>query len=389
MIRANVEEEREATMARFLGGLNKDIANEYSDVFPDDLHQGLPPLRGIEHQIDLIPGAAIPNRPAYRSNPAETKELQKQVEELLEKGHIRESLSPCAVPVLLVPKKDESWRMCCSFCMDKVHFLGFVVTSDGIEVDEDKVKAIRDWPSPTSASEFCMDKVHFLGFVVTSDGIEVDEDKVKAIRDWPSPTSDQRPLMFFSEKLSGAALKYPTYDKELYALYRALHTWQHYLWSKEGKENVVADALSRRYVLLNSLSARLLGFEHIKELYADFGDIYNSCGDVAVLREFHLFDGDAYDSRTNPFEERGNDANQLGQEQGREEHEEMISNPIVLPRGPITRSRAKKIQQALNCHLQGLVTLASNGLHGLHGMPRLETRAEDVNFNLLQVDIHE
>jgi len=79
-----------------------------------------------------------------------------------------------------------------------------------------------------------------------------------------------------------------------------------------------------------------------------------------------------------------------GQELGREEHvDEEISNPIVLPRGPITRSRAKKIQQALICHLQDLVTLASNGLHGMHGMSSLEIKAEDVNFNLLQVDVHD
>ena len=38
-----------------------------------------------------------------------------------------------------------------------------------------------------------------------------------------------RPIAYFSEKLSGAALKYPTYDKELYALVRTLETWQHYL----------------------------------------------------------------------------------------------------------------------------------------------------------------
>ncbi|XP_075657419.1 uncharacterized protein LOC142627439 [Castanea sativa] len=88
------------------------LLQEYEDVFPNDVPSGLPPIRGIEHQIDFVPGATIPNRPAYRSNPEETKELQRQVEELLTKGHVRESMSPCAVPVLLVPKKDGTWRMC-------------------------------------------------------------------------------------------------------------------------------------------------------------------------------------------------------------------------------------------------------------------------------------
>ncbi|XP_073046069.1 uncharacterized protein [Primulina eburnea] len=87
------------------------LLQEFDDVFPEELPQGLPPLRGIERQIDLVPGSALPNRPAYRSNPEETKELQRQVSELLDKGFVRESMSPCAVPVLLVPKKDGSWRM--------------------------------------------------------------------------------------------------------------------------------------------------------------------------------------------------------------------------------------------------------------------------------------
>uniref|UniRef100_A0A2N9FKL4 Retrotransposon gag domain-containing protein n=1 Tax=Fagus sylvatica TaxID=28930 RepID=A0A2N9FKL4_FAGSY len=77
------------------------LLQEYEDVFPEETPHGLPPIRGIEHQIDFVPGATIPNRPAYRSNPEETKELQRQVSELLEKGHVRESMSPCAVPVLL------------------------------------------------------------------------------------------------------------------------------------------------------------------------------------------------------------------------------------------------------------------------------------------------
>src|ERR1044071_774898 len=40
-------------------------------------------------------------------------------------------------------------------------------------------------------------------------------------------------IAFFSEKLKGACLNYSTYDKELYALFRVLKTWQHYLWPKE------------------------------------------------------------------------------------------------------------------------------------------------------------
>ncbi|XP_025791792.1 uncharacterized protein LOC112872973, partial [Panicum hallii] len=89
-----------------------DLLQDFEDVFPDEIPAGLPPLCGIEHQIDLVPGASLPNRPAYRTNPEETKEIQRQVKELLDKGYVRESLSPCAVPVLLVPKKDGSWRMC-------------------------------------------------------------------------------------------------------------------------------------------------------------------------------------------------------------------------------------------------------------------------------------
>jgi hypothetical protein len=87
------------------------VLQQYGDVFPNDT-SGLPPIRGIEHQIDYVPDAIIPNRPAYRSNPEETKKLQRQVEELMSKGHVRESISPCAVLVLLVPKMDGTWRMC-------------------------------------------------------------------------------------------------------------------------------------------------------------------------------------------------------------------------------------------------------------------------------------
>jgi hypothetical protein len=88
------------------------LLQEYMDVFPSEIPPRLPPVRGIEHKIDLIPGASLPNRAAYWTNPKETKEIQHQVQDLLDRGYIRESLSPCSVPVLLVPKKDDTWRMC-------------------------------------------------------------------------------------------------------------------------------------------------------------------------------------------------------------------------------------------------------------------------------------
>jgi hypothetical protein len=60
------------------------VLQEFSDVFPKEVLTGLPPLRGIEHQIDLILGASLPNRAPYRTNPEEMKEIQKQVQALLD-----------------------------------------------------------------------------------------------------------------------------------------------------------------------------------------------------------------------------------------------------------------------------------------------------------------
>ncbi|KAH0747461.1 hypothetical protein KY285_009118 [Solanum tuberosum] len=72
----------------------------------------VPPLKGIENQIDFVSGSHWPTKLAYRSNPGESEELQRQVEEPLNKGYVKKSTSMCVVPVQLVPKKGGSWRMC-------------------------------------------------------------------------------------------------------------------------------------------------------------------------------------------------------------------------------------------------------------------------------------
>ncbi|XP_017416426.2 uncharacterized protein LOC108327205, partial [Vigna angularis] len=300
---------------------------EFDDVFPKEVPSGLPPLRGIEHQIDLVPRASLPNRPAYRTNPMETKEIETQVNELLNKGWIQKSLSPCVVPVLLVPKKDGTWRM---------------FGKEGVHVDPEKIKAIQEWPTPKNVGE--VRSFHGLAsfyrrFVKDFSTIAAPLNELVK-KDMPFLWGDKQelsfetlkhklthapililpdfskafelecdasgvgigavliqgghPVAYFSEKLRGPTLNYPTYDKELYALIRALKTWEHYLVTREfiihtdheslkyikgqaklnkrhakwvecleqfpyvikhkkGSTNVVANALSRRHALLGYL----------------------------------------------------------------------------------------------------------------------------------------
>ncbi|XP_028807167.1 uncharacterized protein LOC114761882 [Neltuma alba] len=90
------------------------VVSEFSDVFPEEI-TGLPPEREVEFSIDLALGTEPISKAPYRMSPSKLAELKKQIEELLEKGFVRPSVSPWGSPVLFVKKKDGSMRLCIDY----------------------------------------------------------------------------------------------------------------------------------------------------------------------------------------------------------------------------------------------------------------------------------
>ncbi|KAL0544200.1 hypothetical protein IC582_019313 [Cucumis melo] len=90
------------------------VVKEFLDVFPDDL-SGLPLDRDIEFTIELLPGKAPISQAPYKMAPSELKELKMQLQELVDKGYIKPSVSPWRASVLFVKKKDGTLRLCIDY----------------------------------------------------------------------------------------------------------------------------------------------------------------------------------------------------------------------------------------------------------------------------------
>jgi hypothetical protein len=90
------------------------VACDYLDVFAEVV-TGLPPDCEIEFTIDLILGTQPIHKAPYRMAPAKLKELKKQLQELLDRGFIRPSVSPWGAPVLFLKKKDGTMRLCIDY----------------------------------------------------------------------------------------------------------------------------------------------------------------------------------------------------------------------------------------------------------------------------------
>ena len=90
-----------------------DLLREFQHLFEEP--RGLPPRRAFDHAIPLLPGAKPVNVRPYRYSPAQKDEIERQVADMLAQGIIVPSSSPFASPVLLVQKKDLTWRFCVDY----------------------------------------------------------------------------------------------------------------------------------------------------------------------------------------------------------------------------------------------------------------------------------
>jgi hypothetical protein len=90
------------------------VVNEFPNVFPENL-PGMPLDKDIEYVIELKPGTAPIYKTPFRMTTPELAELKEHIKEFLEKGFIHPSSSPWGAPVIFVPKKDGSQRLCVDY----------------------------------------------------------------------------------------------------------------------------------------------------------------------------------------------------------------------------------------------------------------------------------
>ncbi|KAL8091683.1 hypothetical protein AgCh_034082 [Apium graveolens] len=89
------------------------LLREFEDVFREP--KGLPPSREQDHKIPLLTDSQLINQRGYKFPYVPKAEIEKQIQEMLQSGVIQKSTSPFASLIILVKKKDGSWRMCVDY----------------------------------------------------------------------------------------------------------------------------------------------------------------------------------------------------------------------------------------------------------------------------------
>uniref|UniRef100_A0A2N9IIZ7 CCHC-type domain-containing protein n=1 Tax=Fagus sylvatica TaxID=28930 RepID=A0A2N9IIZ7_FAGSY len=302
----NEKKERESSSLNLdetnqsLPSLAVSLLQEFEHVFPKEMPNELPPIKGIEHQFDFVPGAAIPNRPAYRSNLEETKELQRQVEDLMSKGHQQHNGIG----------------------------IGAVLMQEG---------------RPVAYFSERLNRRHakWVEFIETFPYVI----RYKQVNERTSLDGQKKAEMV--KKLHESVRQHIEKKNEQYAnkankgRRQVIFQPGDWVWVHMRKERFPARRRSK-------LHPRGDGPFQVLERINDNAYKLDLPGEYNISATFNVSDLSLFDvgddSRSNPFEERGNDENQQA----------LLKDPLHVPVGPITRARSKKIKEALNGLIQDI-----------------------------------
>ncbi|GKE50751.1 putative reverse transcriptase domain-containing protein [Tanacetum coccineum] len=193
------------------------VVREFLEVFPKDL-PGLPPIRQVEFQIDLIPGAELVARAPYRLAPSEMQELSDQLQELADQGYHQLRVRDEDIPKTAFKTRYRHYKFqvmpfgltnapavfmdlmnhVCKPYLDKfviVFIDDILIYSRNKEEHANHLRIILELLKKEklyakfSKCDFWIHIVQFLGHLINSQGLHVDPAKIEAIKNWTSLTT--------------------------------------------------------------------------------------------------------------------------------------------------------------------------------------------------------
>nr|GEY08950.1 DNA/RNA polymerases superfamily protein [Tanacetum cinerariifolium] len=252
------------------------IVRDFSDVFPEEI-LGIPPKRKVKFGIKLIPGTQPIFKAPYRMAPIELKELKEKLQELLDLGFIRPSVSPWGASVLFVKKKDGSMRLCIDYrdrnrvtirnryplpriddLFDQLQGRKFFSKIDlkyGYhqlrEEHEEHLRIVlgtlrqEKLHAKFLKCEFWLGQVAFLDHIVSANGITIDPAKVEAITKWPRLKTVTEVRSFLG--LAGYYRRFVEgFSRLALPLTKLMRKGEKFVWNKEQEKSF--EELKKRLV---------------------------------------------------------------------------------------------------------------------------------------------